>query len=88
MKDLETTELAAVSGGTRTSDLITQQLTTLTSAIKDASTTNTSSSNNLLPIMMMALAFRPQPTVVAGAAAPAYAAGPVINISNRFRRWG
>ncbi len=87
MKDLETTELAAVSGGTRTSDLITQQLTTLQSSIKDVATNTNSSSNNLLPVMMMALAFRPQPTVVAAAPAPAYAGGPVINISNRFRRW-
>jgi hypothetical protein len=91
MKDLKTSDLTAVVGGTRTSDLITQQLTSLTSQIKDAATNNNSSTNNLLPIMMMALAFRPQqPTVVAAApAAPAYyGGGPIINVSTRFRRWG
>ena len=91
MKDLKTSDLTAVVGGTRTNDLITQQLTALTSQIKDAATNNNNnSSNNLLPIMMMALAFRPQqPTVVAAApAAPAYYGGPVVNISTRFRRWG
>ena len=90
MKDLKTVELTAVTGGTtRTNDLITQQLTSLTSTIQNAATNNQNSSNNFLPFMMMALAMRPQaPTVVAGAPAygPAYASGPIINVSARFGR--
>jgi hypothetical protein len=87
MKTLDTQDLSAVSGGsTSTNTQMTQALTAVQSSIKDLAannSNNSSSSNMLLPIMMMAMN-RPQPTVVA--AAPA-ATGPVINISNRFRRW-
>jgi hypothetical protein len=84
MKTLDTQDLSAVSGGsTSTNTEMTQALTAVQSSIKDLAANNNnnnSSSNMLLPIMMMAMN-RPQPTVVAAAPAP------VINISNRFRRW-
>jgi hypothetical protein len=89
MKDLKTHELTVITGGTRTNDLVTQQLTTLTTSIKDATNNSQNNSNSFLPFMMMALAMRPQqPTVVAAGPAygPAYASGPIINVNARIGR--
>ena len=86
MKTLDTQDLSAVSGGATSSNAqVEQAVSSIQSSLKDLSSQNNSnsSSNMLLPIMVLAMN-RPQPTVVA--AAPA-ATGPVINISNRFRRW-
>lgn len=86
MKDLNTTELTTVVGGTTNNDQITKQLTDLQSSLKDvASNNNGGSNNNTFMMMAMAMAMRPQPTVVA-AAAPA-APGAVVNVSTRVRRW-
>lgn len=88
MKTIDTQELEAVAGGVSKNDQLTSTLTSVQSSIKDlASQRSSSSSNDLLVPMAMMMAFRPQaPTVVTTAAAPA-ASGPVINISNRIRRW-
>ncbi len=87
MNTITTDELVTVTGGTRTNDAVTQQLTTLQSSIKDlAANQNKDSGFNATTAMMMAMAFRPQAqTVVAAPAAPA--AGPIVNINTRVRRW-
>ena len=94
MKILATHDLDAVSGGvTKTSSTdITNALTAVQSSLKDiASQNNNNKSNDLLPLIMIMALNRPQPTVVAAggpvAAAPVFSGGPIINISNRFRRW-
>jgi hypothetical protein len=90
MKNLNTTELTTVVGGTAKNDQITQQLTALQSSIKDAtSNNNNNGSNNMLMMMVLAMALRPQPTVVAAGAPVAAAPAPssVVNISTRVRRW-
>ena len=89
MKTLDSQELVTVAGGLSKNDQLTQTLTSVQSSIKDLAGQKTSSSSNdlLLPMVMM-MAFRPAPTVVAtGAAAAPVAAGPVVNISTRIRRW-
>ena len=87
MKNLNTTELTTVVGGTTKNDQITQQLTTLSTSIKDVATNNNGGTNNTFMMMAMAMAMRPQPTVVAAGAPVAAAPGPVVNISTRVRRW-
>src|SRR5689334_8418797 len=90
MKTIDTQELSTVAGGVSKNDQLTSTLTSVQSSIKDLASQKSSSSNDLLLPMAMMMAFnRPQaPTVVtAGTAVAAPAAGPVINISNRFRRW-
>lgn len=86
MKTITTNELVTVTGGAK-NDAITQQLSSLQSSIKDlASSKNNSGGNDTMTMMMMALALRPQPSQAAVVAAPAAPAGPVVNISTRFRR--
>jgi hypothetical protein len=93
MKTITTNDLNTVCGGASKADsAVTSQLTALQSSIKDLSNNNNkSSSNELLPlIMVMALSQKQSgPTVVAaGGAAPApVVGGPIVNISNRVRRW-
>jgi len=89
MKTLDTQQLAIVAGGASKNDQVTTALTAVQSSIKDLATQNNNNSGNnmLLPMVMMMALNRPQPTVVAAGAAPAFSTGPVINISNRFRRW-
>jgi hypothetical protein len=89
MKTLTTDELVTVAGGTTAANqAVTTQLTALQSSIKDVATaqTNNGSTNNPTMMMAMMMAMRPQaPAVIA---APAPAAGPVINVSTRAgRRW-
>ena len=89
MKTIDQNELSNVSGGASKNDQLTSTLTSVQSSIRDlASQKNNSGSNDMLMPLAMMMAFnRPQaPTVVATGSAPA--AGPVINVSNRFgRRW-
>ena len=96
MKTIDTTDLVNVSGGVSTrsssNDAITQSLTTLQSSIKDIA--NKPKDDNSMLFLVMAMSMnRSSPTVVAGGGAPAYAAGPpvaagpVINVSTRVRRW-
>ena len=89
MQNLSPNDLSTIVGGaTSTSnDQITQQLTTLSTSIKDAlSSNNKNDGGNTMMMMAMMMAMRPQPTVVAaGGPAPA-APGPVINVSTRVRR--
>jgi hypothetical protein len=92
MKTITTNDLNTVCGGaSKGNSEVTAQLTALQSSIKDLSANNNkSSSNELMPLMMvMALSQKQSgPTVVAaGGAAPAAVGGPVVNISNRVRRW-
>ena len=92
MQNLKPTELTKVVGGTKQSDQITQQLTTLQSSLKDltssTSTSTSSGSNNTFMLLAMMMAMRPQPTVVAAGGPPiAAAAGPVVNINTRVRHW-
>jgi bacteriocin-like protein len=94
MKTITTNDLNTVYGGAskKADGDVTAQLTALQGSIKDLSSNNTkSSSDSMLPLLMvMALGNKQQqgPTVVsAGAAAPVVAGGPVVNISNRVRRW-
>lgn len=88
MKDLNTTELTTVVGGTTKNDQITEQLTALQTSIKDVATNSSGGSNNNMFMMMaMAMAMRPQPTVVAAGAPVAAAPSSVVNISTRVRRW-
>ncbi len=86
MKTIENNELSTVSGGAAKNDQLTSTLTSVQSSIKDlASQKNNSGNDMLLPLAMMMAFNRPQgPTVVATGGAPA---GPVINVSNRVRRW-
>jgi len=88
MKTIDTQELSNVAGGVSKNDQLTTTLTSVQNSIKDLASQKSSSGNDLLVPMAMMMAFnRPQaPTVVATGAAPA-AGGPVINISNRVRRW-
>ena len=91
MKTITTNDLNTVCGGASKADsAVTTQLTALQSSIKDLSANQGSNKSNdmLLPLMMMAMGQKQQgPTVVAaGAPAPVVAGGPVVNISNRFRR--
>jgi hypothetical protein len=87
MKNLNTTELTTIVGGTTKNDQITQQITALQSSLSSLSTNNPNNNNSMM-MMAMAMAMRPQPTVVAaGAPAVAAAPGPVVNISTRVRRW-
>jgi hypothetical protein len=88
MKTIDTQELSNVAGGVAKNDQLTTTLTSVQSSIKDLASQKSNSGNDLLVPMAMMMAFnRPQaPTVVATSAAPA-AGGPVINISNRVRRW-
>ena len=89
MKTIDQNELSTVSGGASKNDQLTQTLTSVQSSIKDLASQKSSSSNDMLmPMMMMMAMNRPAPTVVATGAAPAAAAGPVVNISTRVgRRW-
>jgi len=92
MKNLNTTELTTVVGGTTKNDQITQQLTALQTSLQSATTNNPNSNNSSSTMMMMAMAMamRPQPTVVAAGGPPVVAAGapgPVVNINTRVRRW-
>ena len=89
MKNLNTTELTTVVGGTAKNDQITQQLTALQTSLQSATTNNNpNNNNNTMMMMAMAMAMRPQqPTVVASAAPAAAAPGTVVNISTRVRRW-
>jgi len=88
MKTLDTQDLATVSGGASKNDQLTQTLTSVQSSIKGLASQKSSSSNDmLLPMVMMMAMNRPAPTVVATGAAAAPAAGPVVNISTRVRRW-
>lgn len=93
MKILATHDLDTVSGGvTKTSSTdITNALTAVQSSLKDIASQNNNKSSDLLPLIMIMALNRPQPTVVAAGgpvAAPAViGGGPIINISNRFRRW-
>jgi hypothetical protein len=91
MKILATHDLDTVSGGaTKTASTdITNALTAVQSSLKDLATQNNNKSSDLMPLIMIMALNRPQPTVVAaGAPAPAViGGGPIINISNRFRRW-
>lgn len=96
MKTLDHQILEHVAGGgntTKTYDKgVGTALSTLQASITSLSSQkqNTSSTDSLLPIVLL-MAFRPQaPTVVAGAACAApVAAGPVINVATRvgWRRW-
>ncbi len=86
MKTITTSELVTVTGGVKTSDAVTTQLTALQGSIKDlASAQSKPAGNDSMTTMMMMMAMRPQPqqTVVA---APAAAAAPVINVDTRVRR--
>lgn len=93
MKTITTTELNTVCGGaSKTDSAVTSQLTALQSSIKDLAANNnkSSSSDSLLPLVMMMAMNKPsapQTVVAAGPAASPVAAGPIVNISNRFRRW-
>lgn len=92
MKTITTNELNTVCGGaSKANSDVTAQLTALQSSIKDLSANNNkSSSDNLLPlVMVMAMSQKQQgsTTVVAGGAPAPVAAGPIVNISNRVRRW-
>ena len=84
MKTLDTQDLSAVAGGVAsTNTQIKDAVASIDTSLKNLSAQNNNSGmNNLLPFIVLAMN-RPQPTVVA--AAPA--ATPVINITNRFRRW-
>jgi len=94
MKTLDSHDLDIVAGGVTSSSntQVTTALTAVQSSLKDLASQNTgNSNNNLLPLVMIMALNRPQPTVVAAGApavaAPVYGGGPIINISNRFRRW-
>lgn len=92
MKTITTNDLNTVCGGaSKANSDVTTQLSSLQSSIKDlASNQNNNKSNDLTPLLMvMALSQKQQgPTVVAaGAPAPVVAGGPIVNISNRVRRW-
>ena len=87
MKDITQNELENVTGGTKTGDAVTQQLTALQGSIKDLASAQTSkSSSDPTTMLMMMMALRPQPQA-AVVAAPAVGAAPVVNISTRVRRW-
>ncbi|HWO26099.1 MAG TPA: bacteriocin [Kofleriaceae bacterium] len=88
MKTIDQNELSTVSGGASKNDQLTSTLTSVQSSIRDLANQKSSGGNDMLMPLAMMMAFnRPQaPTVVTTGAAPA--AGPVINVSNRFgRRW-
>jgi hypothetical protein len=87
MKTITTDTLVTVTGGVAGNSAVTQQLTALQGSIKDLATTQAKPAGGLSDpstMMMMMMAMRPQQQTVV--AAPA-AASPVINISNRVRRW-
>ncbi len=93
MQKISPTQLTSVVGGatpaSKGNDQITQQLTALSSSIKDIASSNNNSGggSNTMMMMAMMMAMRPQPTVIAaGGPAPAAAPGAVVNISTRVRR--
>ena len=85
MKQIDARDLATVSGGSNHKNTqLTQALTQIQSSVKDLSSSNNgNTSNNLMLPMMLMMMNRPSPTTVV--AAPAPAAGPVVNVSTR--RW-
>lgn len=92
MKTITTNDLNTVCGGaSKANSDVTAQLTSLQSSIKDLSANNNkSSSDSMLPlIMVMAMSQKQSAptTVVAGGAPAPVVGGPVVNISNRVRRW-
>ena len=97
MQNLKPAELSTVLGGAKQNDQLTQQITALTTSLKDAITakdSNGGSSNQTFMLLAMMMAMRPQPTVVAAGGPPpppaiVAAPGPssVVNISNRIRHF-
>jgi len=88
MKTIDTQELETVAGGVSKNDQLTSTLTSVQSSIKDLASQRSSGGNDLLVPMAMMMAFnRPQAPTVVTTGAVAAPAGPVINISNRIRRW-
>jgi hypothetical protein len=95
MQNLKPAELSTVLGGAKQNDQLTQQITALTTSLKDATTAKDSNSgggNQTFMLLAMMMAMRPQPTVVAagGPPPPVIAAAPpssVVNISNRVRHF-
>ena len=88
MKTITTNELSNVTGGGKTSDAVTQQLTALQGSIKDLASAQTNKSgSDPTTMLMMMLALRPQQQAATVVAAPAAGAAPVVNISTRVRRW-
>jgi hypothetical protein len=96
MQNLKPAELSTVLGGAKQNDQITQQITALTTSLKDAITAkdaNSGGGNQTFMLLAMMMCMRPQPTVVAAGGPPAptvVAAAPpssVVNISNRIRHF-
>lgn len=92
MKTITTNDLNTVCGGaSKANSDVTTQLSSLQSSIKDLASNQNNKSSDLTPLLMvMALSQKQQgPTVVAAGApaAPVVAGGPIVNISNRVRRW-
>jgi hypothetical protein len=93
MQTLDTTDLAKVIGGatTRSNDLVMQQITQLSSTIKDVA--NKPQDNSMMLLVLAMTMGNKQSTVVAGGGAPvagpppmmAAAGGPAINIRTRVR---
>ncbi len=91
MQKISPTQLTSVVGGatpSKSNDQITQQLTALSTSIKDVASSNNNNGggSNTMMMMCMMMAMRPQPTVIASGAPVAAAPGPVINVSTRVRR--
>jgi hypothetical protein len=96
MQNLKPAELSTVLGGAKQNDQLTQQITALTTSLKDAVTAkdgNSGNGNQTFLLLAMMMAMRPQPTVVAAGGPPpptvVAAPGPssVVNISNRVRHF-
>jgi hypothetical protein len=96
MQNLKPAELTTVLGGAKQNDQITQQITALTTSLKDAvaAKDGNGGGNQTFMLLAMVMAMRPQPTVVAAGGpppGPAIVAAPapssVVNISNRIRHF-
>lgn len=90
MTKISALALSTVTGGSTsrssTNDQITQQLTALSSSIKDVA--SAPKQDNSMMMMAMMMMMRPQTNVVASGPPPvavAAPAGPVVNIATRVR---
>lgn len=85
MKELTTTILETVAGGSRRSDQLNQTLTQVQSSIKDLASSQNSGSSNTTTMLMLALAMQNRQQTVVAAPAATTVVQPAFSVRARFR---